>query len=514
MTSPRRACLVFLALLSLGLVACGGGSAAPIAPPGGTGALTITTVNLPGGTLGAPISCPPLEVTNAQGTPVWDLTSGALPDGLVLSPTGNITGTPTAEGLFAFVVRATDSVGSDTQPLDISVGIIAMSVSGGVVQGDAWTQKPVTLTTSGATASVSFSVVASDSGGAFASSNPAAGTAVWTPGPTGGAGVLDTLRATDTGSGQAVDVSFPVMPDPSANHTASFGSTDVWWVDPSEKFGTHAFTTDFHKALADAGLRAPGSTGAVGSEADELADLWFRIEILRQVNVMFLRNADGSAGAQGLPISFPFEEPGAGYTKPGNAGYLGGSPTRYSQMGLTHGSTNGVIGTAFVDGTLNPFHENDTSDATMELGVFTNQIVPIFNGSYRSTLDDNPITGADVDALKALLYELPNPGGRYTLIRDIGRGLARTIAAVLAHEAGHSLGLGHTSPSAPNSIMNASASISPSATYSFTSQDVTTLQAALPGTGKTTGGQSAHKPGAVPEGGVVVCNCRAHTPAK
>jgi len=42
-----------------------------------------------------------------------------------------------------------------------------------------------------------------------------------------------------------------------------------------------------------------------------------------------------------------FEEPGAGYNKPSPASTLQGLPTRYSQMAFTHGTNDGVIGTAF-----------------------------------------------------------------------------------------------------------------------------------------------------------------------
>jgi len=504
--------LLLLAAPLLLLPACGGGGGAPIvlgAPP--PLALAITTTSLPGAGLGQTVSWP-LTAENVRGSPVWDLSSGALPGGLELAPNGVISGTLSAEGPFDFVVRVTDEASSDTQALQVLVGFLEASVSDGLTVGDAWTQKPVTLTTNGAVGTVSFSVVSTVSGGAFSAVDPNAGTATWTPGATGGQNVVDTLRATDDESGAPIDIAIPVMQDPTANHVAAFGSTDVWWVDPDQKFGAHAYTTDLHEALADAGLRDPGSTGATGTEADELALLWFRVELLRQTNVMFLREADGSAGAQGLAISFPFEEPGAGYNKPSPASTLQGLPTRYSQMAFTHGTNDGVIGTAFIDSANNRSHENDTSDEGMELGVFTNQILPFFDSSYRNTLDDDPVGADDVDVLRALLYGLPSPGGRFNQIRDMGRGLARTMAAVLAHEVGHSLGLGHTSPSAPGSIMNASATISPSANYVFTADDVTTLQSALPGAGKTSAALTAQKAGSeMPAGGVAVCHCRVCT---
>ncbi len=505
---------ILIALAALSLAACGGGGGTAAGSGGGEPVtLTITTAALPGGSVGSSFSTP-LEVTNAQGDVTWGVAAGSLPPGLDLDDTsGVISGMPTNSGTYGFTIEADDGAATDTQALTISVGNVGLSATSGLVFGDAWTSQAVSLSADGATGSVSFSIVVNESGGSLSNQNGGAGTATYTPGTTGGSGVTDRVRATDAGNGQTFDLDIDVMPNPVVSHTASFGSSDVWWIDMSTKFGSHAYATDYHKALVDVGLRATTSTGAVGTEADEIAAVWFRVELLRQVNPMFLRNADGSEGS-GLAITFPYVEPGAGYTKPAPADWLNGSPTRYSQMALTRGSDNGVIGTAFLDGSNNNSHENDTTSGGVELGVFTNQITPIFNNAWGNTLDNSPITNADIDALKALLYGLPSPGGRYNLIRRIGRGFAYTVAAVVAHEVGHSLGLSHTSPSEPGSIMNASALISPAATYAFTSDDVTALQSGLPGAGKSTGAQAASQKSGAPGGGVCVCQCRARTPPK
>ena len=513
MNPLTRAHLRTWVLASLALVACacggGGGGGAVVIPGSPQPDITITTTSLPPGTTGSVYPSTQLQVVGAEGATTWTLDSGTLPPGLGLATGGLLSGTPTSNGSYAFVVRVDDGVASDTQGLLISVDVLGLAVTGGLVIDKAWTQKAVTLTTSGQAGSVSFSVISTESGGSFTTQNPATGIAVWTPGSTGGAGIVDTLRATDTGSGASIDVDFDVMPNPTDGHVAAFGTTDVWYIDPTPKDGSHAYATDFHKALADTGLRDPASTSATGTTADQLAALWVRVEILRQLNPMFLRNGDGTSAGQGLAITFPFDAPGAGYVKPSPGNSLQGSPTRYSVIALIKGSSSGVIGTAFLDGANNGYHENDTTDGVLELGVFTNQITPVFNSGYGNTLTNIPVGPADVPVLEALLYGQPNPGGRYTLISYVGRGLARTMAAVIAHEAGHSLGLDHTSPPQSGSIMNPSASISPTANYSFTSEDVAFLQTALPGAGKSTGSQTL-KTGAPAPGGVRVCNCRAH----
>ncbi len=504
---PCLAVFLLATLLTVSLAACGGGGGA-LHNSGGTAGLAITTTTLPGASTTGAYSTT-LVTTNAQGPVTWSLTAGALPPGLDLgASSGVISGTATTLGTYDFTVQAEDDVTSATRPLRLTVADLGLHATAGLVFGDAWTNTPVSLSTNGQTGSVSFSIVSSGSGGSFSGLNPSAGTATWTPGTVGGPTVTDRLRATDAANGQTFDLDLGVMVDPTASHVAGFGSSDVWWVDTASKTGAHAFTTDYHKALADIGLRAPGSTGATGTEADDLAAMWFRVALLRRVNPMFLRNADGSVGT-GLAITFPFTEPGTGFTKPAAGAWFSGAPTRYSQMAITEGSQSGVIGTAFLDAADNGSHENNTTAGSVELGIFMNQITGIFNNAYGNTLDNNPITVADVPALKALLYELPSPGGRYNLIRRIGQGFAKTIAAVVAHEVGHSLSLDHTTPSQPGSIMNASALISPQASYAFTSADITALQAALPGAGKSTGGQTASQKVTAGGIGLRICRCRA-----
>jgi len=72
-------------------------------------ALTITCGNPPPGTVGTPYDH---TFPSAGGTPPlsFAVTSGALPDGLTLNPaTGEVTGTPTSVGTFAFTITVTSS---------------------------------------------------------------------------------------------------------------------------------------------------------------------------------------------------------------------------------------------------------------------------------------------------------------------------------------------------------------------------------------------------------------------
>ncbi len=81
---------------------------------------SITTSSLPGGKVGEAYS----QTLTADGTtPItWGISGSALPEGLTLNETtGEISGTPTAEGTAKFTVKAENSAGSDTKELSITI---------------------------------------------------------------------------------------------------------------------------------------------------------------------------------------------------------------------------------------------------------------------------------------------------------------------------------------------------------------------------------------------------------
>ena len=86
---------------------------APDAPP------TITTDTLPDGKVGEAYS----QILTATGTaPITWSIDGGLPAGLSLNAdTGEISGTPTADGTAKFTVKATNSAGSNTKELSITI---------------------------------------------------------------------------------------------------------------------------------------------------------------------------------------------------------------------------------------------------------------------------------------------------------------------------------------------------------------------------------------------------------
>jgi hypothetical protein len=85
--------------------------------------LSIQNQSVPGGTVGQPysVTLTALSVTNTnpvQGSPAtatWTVQSGNLPAGVTLSSEGQLSGTPTTEGSYQFVVRAQAGGVSDTE---------------------------------------------------------------------------------------------------------------------------------------------------------------------------------------------------------------------------------------------------------------------------------------------------------------------------------------------------------------------------------------------------------------
>ena len=84
-------------------------------------ALSVATVSLPAATVGTVYS---QALTAVGGVPpyVWVVSSGPLPSGLLLTPSGSITGTPTAVGVASFSLQVGDSAqGTATVSLSITV---------------------------------------------------------------------------------------------------------------------------------------------------------------------------------------------------------------------------------------------------------------------------------------------------------------------------------------------------------------------------------------------------------
>ncbi|MCI6990814.1 MAG: S-layer homology domain-containing protein [Clostridiales bacterium] len=84
----------------------------------------ITTESLPDGTVGTAYN----QTLQADNDPTqWSVTSGSLPNGLSLNSDGTITGALTTVGTSTFTVTATNSAGSDSKELSLTVKSVSVT---------------------------------------------------------------------------------------------------------------------------------------------------------------------------------------------------------------------------------------------------------------------------------------------------------------------------------------------------------------------------------------------------
>ena len=96
--------------------------------------LTLDPSNLPSGQLSTPYS-QTVTAIGGVGPYIFAVTSGSLPPGLLLSSSGDITGTPTSSGTYPFTITAVDTNSSDigVQAYSLFVTGIGVPFGGGVV---------------------------------------------------------------------------------------------------------------------------------------------------------------------------------------------------------------------------------------------------------------------------------------------------------------------------------------------------------------------------------------------
>ena len=100
------------------------------------GAIVISPATLPAGTLGAAYS-QTLGASGGSAPYTFAVTSGALPGGLTLNAGGQLTGTPTATGVFNFTVTATDAL-NNTGAQAYALSILGPVSAAAVPATDAW----------------------------------------------------------------------------------------------------------------------------------------------------------------------------------------------------------------------------------------------------------------------------------------------------------------------------------------------------------------------------------------
>ena len=191
------------------------------------GTLKLTVVGGTAATIGSPFGA---VVTAEGGIPpyTFSVLAGALPPGLSLGENGAITGTPTTEGTFSFVVQATDSkkqTGFSAVTITVAKGgttttPLAVTLTGPAA-GTTGVAYNAILGATGGTAPYSFSVLAGSlPPGLFLSSN---GSITGTPTTVGtftfSVQVTDSKGATGTGN-FSITISSPQTSAPTITTTS------------------------------------------------------------------------------------------------------------------------------------------------------------------------------------------------------------------------------------------------------------------------------------------------------
>src|SRR6185312_5980448 len=230
--------------------------------------LTVSTSSLPSATFGTTYS---QILSAAGGSPAytWSISSGSLPPGLSLAPSGAISGTPTQGGAFSFNVTVNDSAipqQSQTVALSITVNqtpitIKTTSLAAGT-SGAAYSQ---TLSASGGTPAYSWSISSGSlpAGLSLASSGVISGTPSASGTATFVAIVHDSGNPVQT---QSATLSISVAPPQLKVTTTSFAqgtSGQPYSGTLQATGGTPSYRWSIASGNLPAGLALNNTTGAI-----------------------------------------------------------------------------------------------------------------------------------------------------------------------------------------------------------------------------------------------------------
>ena len=125
--------------------------------------ILVAPVLLPAGTTGTAYDQQLMQ--SGAATPMFDITSGALPGGLLMDAMGHITGTPTATGTFTFTATVTETgaasgcTGGRTFRIAVTCGVGTITVNPATLpNGQTGTTYGQSVTGSGGTGPYTYAV--------------------------------------------------------------------------------------------------------------------------------------------------------------------------------------------------------------------------------------------------------------------------------------------------------------------------------------------------------------------
>jgi hypothetical protein len=303
----------------------------------------------------------------------WDISAGALPDGLSINATtGRITGTPTVEGPFDFTVRITDQAGNvATRPQTITVyalpalsGTLAPDAESARSDGTGGTAYGDMLSVDGGKPNLAFSVSGTlPPGLSINASNGAITGVIGVVTGTGSTGYTDyafTVRVTDAlgrvaTSNQTIRVYWRLAnttaPLPAATRTVAYsralttqyGKAPVTWAAVSALPGGLSLSSD---GVLSGTPTVDGSfaitlraTDALGVTADHAQTL----------TIYPVVAVSGNAGNGTTTVSFSYTYSRSG----GNGSYAWSIVSGALPNGLSLNSSGQIVGTPTVAGTFN-----------------------------------------------------------------------------------------------------------------------------------------------------------------
>jgi len=190
--------------------------------------IEITTDTLVDGLEGNAYGASITAVGGNGGDFSWSITSGSLPTGLSLAPSGTpstqISGTPGVTGTFNFTVQVEDFFGNtDTQALSLVVTEIFRITNFTLPRLEQGTAYSASLSAAGNTGAVSYAVVSGSlpNGISLATNGTFSGT------PTDDAGSRFIVEATDGGSGESILIGLRIKGEQNYVYTCGDTITDT-----------------------------------------------------------------------------------------------------------------------------------------------------------------------------------------------------------------------------------------------------------------------------------------------